>query len=527
MSRSLPRLAIAVAIAITVVIPLGACATGGASSPIRLGWSGKVPPLDPAASDSPETFDFLTQIYPSLLVVEAEEADPVPEIAESAGWTADGVYTVVLERGLEFANGNKLTTSDVKFSLERQLALQPADGAWRGLAGLDGIEVIDDTTIEFRIGAAIDTGLAFVLAGPAGLVLDEESFFADELTADDDIVEAQPFAGPYVLESRGDDQLRLTPFTGFGGSPGASSVIELRTGSGAGFAQALSDGSIDVLTGPLPLESLRSLVDDEELDVTRAVSGQIRVLAFDFAHMPFGSRTETPDATKAGAVRAAIGELIDREAFADSVAATWVDPAFGYIADGVPGSSDVFSDRYGDGEGGPDLEAATAVLTAAAIATPVDLSIHVDVSPANERGSAEAAALAEQLDESELFSVTTVETDAEGLGAAFVAGEVQAVLASVMPVTRDSRAYLEPFRSTGLLAPGYADATVDALLVRSSTEADPTVRAATLLEAQSAIAGALPAIPLTQGVRAVFVRGAISGFGLVDALPFDVSRLRR
>lgn len=528
MSWSLSRLVIAAATAVTIVISLGACATGGSSSsPIRVGWIGEIPPLDPAASSSSESFDVLTQIYPSLLVVEADHPDPVPEIAESAEWTANGVYTVVLKRGLEFANGDDLTASDVKFSLERQLALQPADGAWRGLAGLDSIEIIDDTTIEFRIGAAIDTGLPFVLAGPAGLVLDEEAFFADELTADDDIVAAQAFAGPYVLESRDDDRLRLTPFAGFGGSQGANSVIELRTGPGAGFSRELSDGSIDVLTGPLPRESLESLIDDEGLDVTRAVSGQIRMLAFDFAHMPFGSRTETPDATKAGAVRAAIGELIDRDLLADSIGGAWVDPAFGYIAHGVSGSSDVLTDRYGDGEGGPDLGAATAVLTAAAIPTPVDLSIHVDVSASNERGAAEVTAVADQLDESGLFDVTTVETDADGLGAAFVAGEVQAVLASVMPVTRDPRAYLDPFRSTELLAPGYADATVDGLLVRSTTEADPQVRAATLLEAQSAIAGSLPAIPLTQEVRVVFVRGTISGFDLVDALPFDLSRLRR
>ena len=41
------------------------------------------------------------------------------------------------------------------------------------------IDIVDDTTMEFRIGAAIDTGFPFVLAGPAGLVLDEEAFFAD------------------------------------------------------------------------------------------------------------------------------------------------------------------------------------------------------------------------------------------------------------------------------------------------------------------------------------------------------------
>src|SRR6185369_12173360 len=110
----------------------------------------------PAASDSVASFAFLTQIYPSLLTVEAEEPEPVPEIAESVEWTADGVYRVVLKPGLTFANGDDLTTSDIKFSIERQLALQSADGAWRRLDNLDGVEVVDDVTIDFLLGTAYD-----------------------------------------------------------------------------------------------------------------------------------------------------------------------------------------------------------------------------------------------------------------------------------------------------------------------------------------------------------------------------------
>ena len=37
-------------------------------------------------------------------------------------------------------------------------------------------------------------------------------------------------------------------------------------------------------------------------------------------------------------------------------------------------------------------------------------------------------------------------------------------------------------------------------------------------------AATLPAIPITEAVRVVFVRGTISGFGLNDALPLDAQR---
>lgn len=528
MSWSLPRRPIAAAAALAVMATLGGCATGtSVSSPIRVGWAGEIPPLDPAASDSLGSFAFLTQLYPSLLVVEPDQADPVPEIAESVEWTEGGVYTVVLKPGLEFANGHDLTTSDVKFSLERQLALQSEDGAWRRLENLDSIEIVDDTTIEFHLGTAIDTGFPFVLAGPAGLVLDEESFFADELTPDEDIVDAQAFGGPYVLESVGDDVLTLTPNDGSGGAPLAASTLELRAGDDEDLAGRLSDGSLDVLTGRLGPQAIQSLAGDEGVDMARAASGRVRLLAFDVNHMPFGARTETPDAAKATAVRTAISEIIDREALADSLGANWVEPLYGYVADGIPGASDVFTAIHGDGEGAPDLARATAALDAAAIPYPIELSIHVDLENVGDPGTAEVDSLVEQLDDSGLFTVTVVETDAVELGAAVVAGEVQAVFTTVLPVTGDPLAYLEPFHSGGLLAPGYADAAVDARLGEYTTEADPELRAAKLGETQDAIAVQLPAIPLTQGVRVVFVRGTISGFGVEDSLPLDLSRLRR
>lgn len=528
MSRTLPRRVIAAATAIVVAATLAACATStSSSSPVRLGWSNEIPPLDPAASDTVASFAFLTQIYPSLLTIEAEQAEPVPEIAESAEWTESGVYRVVLEPNLTFANGDDLTTSDIKFSIERQLALQSEDGAWRRLANLDSVEIVDDVTIDFRLGTSYDAGFPFVLAGPAGLVLDEEAFFADELTPDEDILDAQPFAGPYVLASARGDVLQLEPYDGFGGPVPAASAIELRAGSGPDLARQLHDGSIDVLNGRLSVDTLQSLVDDEGVDMARAASGRVRMLAFDFAHMPFGTRTETPDATKALALRVAISDIIDREALVDSIGGSWVEPLYGYLPSGIAGASDVFSALHGDQEGGPAVELAEAGLAAAAIETPVELSIHVDLDQVGVPGGAEVAGLAAQLEDSGLFTVTVVETDADALGAALVAGEVQSVFTSVLPATFDPQDYLEPFRSAELLAPGYADATVDGYLTQNITEADPEIRAATVEATQLAIAAQLPAIPITQGVRVVFVRGTITGVDLDDSLPLDLGRLRR
>ena len=528
MSRSTPRRAIAAVVAVTLAATLTACAGGsGASSPIRLGWSGDIPPLDPAASATVGSYAFLSQIYPSLLTIDPDEDEPVTAIAESAEWTADGVYTVVLKPDLEFANGDALTSSDVKFSIERQLALQSDDGAWRQLQALDSVELLDETTVEFRFDTEVDSRFPFVLAGPAGLVLDEEAFFADELTPDEDILDAEPFGGAFTLSTLRGDVLLLTPYRGFGGDRTAFASVEVHPGESAALTQQLRDGTIDVLTGSFDVDSLESLSDDSDLEMSRAASGRTRLLAFDFAHMPYGARTEAADAKTALAVRRAIADVIDREALADALGADWVEPLTGYLPVGVPGATDVFSALRGDKEGGPDVEAAAALLAGAGIVEPIDLTIHVDVEQVGFPGGAEVAAIAAQLDDSGLFSVTVVETDADGLSAALLAGEVQAVFTSFLPADADPQDYLEPFRSMGTVIPGYGDAKVDGLLTRQITELDPEVRAETVLETQNAVAAQVPAIPITQGVRVVFARSTISGFELDDAHALDLSRLRR
>lgn len=528
MSRSLSRRVAAVLAAVTAAAVLAGCAGGGgASSPIRLGWSGDIPPLDPAASDSVGSFALLSQLYPSLLTVSADEDEPVLGIAESAEWVSDGVYEVVLKPGLEFANGDALTTSDVKFSVERQLALQSEDGSWRQFSDLDSVEVVDDTTVRFVLGSASDSRFPFVLAGPAGLILDEEVFFADELTPDEDIVDATPFAGPFALASTRGGRLVLEPYADYGGTTPALATVEVQPGDGDALADQLGGGSLDAVTGRLSAASLEKLSSDDGVELSRAASGRVRMLSFDFTHMPFGTRTETPDAAKAAAVRAAIAALVDREAIVEAIGSDWVEPLTGYLPDGIPGATDVFTGRYGAAEGGPDADAAEAALVAAAVETPIDLTLHVDLGQVGEPGSAEVAALAEQLEDGGLFSVTVVETDAEGLSAASVAGEVQAVFTSLLPASADPQAYLAPYRSTSAAIPGFGSSDVDAQLAALVGQLDPELRVAELEQAQATIASALPAIPITQGVRMVFARSVIAGVTLDDSRALDLARLRR
>ena len=77
-------------------------------------------------------------------------------------------YTVTLPEGLKWANGNDLTSSDVKFSFDRNLAIADPNGASSLLYNLDSVETPDDTTVVFNLKAENDQVFPFILTSFPG-----------------------------------------------------------------------------------------------------------------------------------------------------------------------------------------------------------------------------------------------------------------------------------------------------------------------------------------------------------------------
>ena len=179
--------------------------TGSADS-IIIGTTDKITTIDPAGSYDNGSFAVMNQVFPFLLNTPYGSPDVEPDIAESAEFTAPTEYTVTLKPGLTFANGNDLTSSDVKFTFDRQLAIF-ASGADDGngpaslLYNLESVDAPDDTTVVFHLKTADDQVFPQILSSPAGPIVDEDVFAADALTPDADIVAGNAFAGPYVITS--------------------------------------------------------------------------------------------------------------------------------------------------------------------------------------------------------------------------------------------------------------------------------------------------------------------------------------
>src|SRR3954447_2670138 len=128
----------------------------GSGGTLTVGTTDKVTTLDPAGSYDNGSFAVMNQVFPFLMNTPLGSPDVEPDIAESAEFTSPTEYTVTLKPGLKWANGHDLTSSDVKFTFDRQVAINDENGPASLLYNLDSTEAVDDTTVVFHLKAPND-----------------------------------------------------------------------------------------------------------------------------------------------------------------------------------------------------------------------------------------------------------------------------------------------------------------------------------------------------------------------------------
>ncbi len=101
---------------------------GGGGDALTIGTSDKITTIDPAGSYDNGSFAVMNQVFPFLMNTNYGSPDVEPDIAQSAEFTSPTQYTVTLKPGLTFANGNELTSSDVKFTFDRMVAINDPNG---------------------------------------------------------------------------------------------------------------------------------------------------------------------------------------------------------------------------------------------------------------------------------------------------------------------------------------------------------------------------------------------------------------
>jgi len=495
----------------------GGTSTGGAAGgTITYGTTDKVVTLDPAGSYDAGSFMVMNQIYPFLLNAKPGSADASPDIAESASFTSPTEYTVKLKPGLKFANGHALTSSDVKFSIDRVVKIADPNGPAALLGNLKSVEAKDDSTVVFTLKAGNDQVFPGVLAANSGPIIDEEVFPADKVLGDDDIVKGRPFAGPYTIESYKKNELvslKANPdYQGLLGKPANEGANIKYYADSNNLKLDVQEGNIDVAGRSLTATDAADLEKDSKVKVHKGPGGELRYIVFNFDTMPFGAKTADADPKKALAVRQAMAHIVDRDAIATQVYKGTYLPAYSVVPDGFNGAIQPLKELYGDGNGKPSLEKAKKAFTDAGITGTVNIKLQYNPDHYGKSSGDEYAMIKEQLEKSGLFKVDLQSTEWVTYSKARTADAYPVYQLGWFPDYSDADNYLTPFFVPGnFLKNHYENPAVTELVTKQLTTEDKDEREKVLGEAQTAVAKDLSTLPLLQGAQLMVAGADVKG----------------
>ncbi|MGY1688818.1 ABC transporter substrate-binding protein [Geodermatophilus sp. SYSU D01105] len=489
---------------------------GGSGEALTIGTSDKITTIDPAGSYDNGSFAVMNQVFPFLMNTNYGSPDVEPDIAESAEFTSPTQYTVTLKSGLTWANGNELTSSDVKFSFDRMVAINDPNGPAALLANLASVDAPDDTTVVFNLKNGNDQTFPQILSSPAGPIVDEDVLSATELTPDQEIVDGNAFAGPYVITNYDQNNLisyEANPdYQGLLGAPKTSQVNVKYYADSSNLKLDIEEGNIDVAFRSLSATDVDDLRGNDEVEVVDGPGGEIRYIVFNFNTQPFGATQPDADPAKATAVRQAVAHLIDRQEIADQVYKGTYTPLYSFVPEGLTGATQPLKDLYGDGNGGADPAKAAQVLQAAGVQTPVQLSLQYSNDHYGPSSGDEYALIKDQLESTGLFQVDLQTTEWVQYSEDRVADVYPAYQLGWFPDYSDADNYLTPFFLTeNFLANHYSNQQVNDLILQQVTTPDPAQRTALIEQIQQLEAQDLSTVPYLQGAQVAVVRTGVEG----------------
>jgi len=510
---------------------------GGGGGSLLIGTTDKITTIDPAGSYDNGSFAVMNQVYPFLMNTPYGSPEVEPDIAESAEFTSPTEYTVTLKPGLKFANGNELTSSDVKFTFDRQLAIFESgadDGNGPGslLYNLDSVAAPDDTTVVFTLKSPDDQVFPQILSSPAGPIVDEEVFAADALTPDDEIVDGQAFAGPYTITGYSQNDLvsyEANPeYQGLLGAPKNEEVSVTYYAEASNLKLAVQQGDVDVAFRSLSATDIEDLRGDDNVKVVDGPGGEIRYITFNFNTQPYGTTTPEADEAKALAVRQAVADLIDREEIADQVYKGTYTPLYSYVPEGLTGATESLKPLYGDGEGGPDADKAASTLEAAGVETPVQLSLQYSNDHYGPSSGEEYALIKDQLESTGLFTVDLQTTEWVQYAKDRTADVYPAYQLGWFPDYSDADNYLSPFfLPENFLGNHYENDDATKAILGQASEPDEAKRVALIEDAQRIVAEDLSTLPFLQGSQVAVAGTDVTGVTLDASFKFRYAPLGR
>ncbi|SDU88588.1 peptide/nickel transport system substrate-binding protein [Microlunatus sagamiharensis] len=221
---------------------------GETPRPFTVMSTDRVTVTDPAAATDEASSMFALNAFQRLMTAPpgASGFALKPDAARDCGFIeSPTVYTCTLQKGLTFAGGDPLTSSDVKFSIDRALRLDVPGTSTSLLSALRRIDTPDDVTVRFVL-SRVDVQFGWALASPAASIVDEDRYDADEIRSTKDPAVG---SGPFVVTSFDDDRIVFERFPDYHGfTPAAmDSITFVTVPDSATIEDAMEKRQVDVV----------------------------------------------------------------------------------------------------------------------------------------------------------------------------------------------------------------------------------------------------------------------------------------
>lgn len=284
--------------------------------------------------------------YDSLMHVNVDGV-PQPWLADSVEVSDDGTaYTVTLKDGIEFNDGEALSSADVAFTVSYFQA-NTQSRFTRALRSVESVDTPDDATIVFNLTGP---NPSFPLRTLADVPILPEHVWEDVTTPAEHVFESPTNVGtgPYVLVERTPEQFYRFEANEdyFAGAPAVSELLVIQFADDAGTVAALRGEEVDMIVRPVAPEQISILSAVSGIKINQGPQYTTDMINYDVTKAPF-NRIE---------VRQAISLAVDRQDLVDTV----------YLGGATPGSAGWIhpsSPRFNDAvETVYDLDAAIALL---------------------------------------------------------------------------------------------------------------------------------------------------------------------
>ncbi|HEY5538619.1 MAG TPA: ABC transporter substrate-binding protein, partial [Thermoplasmata archaeon] len=464
----------------------------------------------------------------------------VPTVA-NGGISSDGLtYTLRLRSGATFEDGTAITTTTVKYSIDRSVKAKfdpvaqedrlpvpsflldaidganayfttytaftlgtatqaQVDSAWTNYTQR-GVEVVDASTVRIHMGrvwSPMALMLAFTSVAPVNPNVFTVGAFKPQAT---DISASGPYkVDTFVPDERGE----LVRNTAFFGTPAVMERVVIRFYSDApALALAMRSWEIDIAYRNLNPEDFNEFSADAAFRADAGSSAVIRYIVFNNQTAKFSDVR----------VRRALAYAIDRDSIVETAFLNSTAPLYSLIPEGMFGHVPVFDQRYQR-----NLATAQALLTDAGYDSGSNkLSFTLWYTP-SRYGTTEAdvAQLIKIAWEATgMVSVTLNSQEWETYRVSFRTGTFEIFLLGWFPDYLDPDNYVTPFLhyssgGTASFGSWYQNDTLDDLIELQATQGiQSTARAQTLADIQDALADDVPYLPLWQTTQQVVYRPA-------------------